>query len=249
MMGNLYGEGNSAGMHAMRNKENKVVGPPGECDCHGTKVSASMLGDTAELTFNSEFPDHIAVRPICQRRSGKKWQFRRHLPGKMPGASAIGLTNAYSSARMTITRQSLNSLFSVAAGVPVALPRFLGDLSLAAARRNLNSQAYPFETLTVHENGPFRSRAILTSETHGGFALDLHESELPAGKMPHPPHQHPHEELLLIREGQIDITIAGKTTRLSSGSAAYIASNELHGWRNTGARTASYFVMALGDDK
>jgi hypothetical protein len=26
MMGNLYGEGNSAGMHAMRNKENKVVG-------------------------------------------------------------------------------------------------------------------------------------------------------------------------------------------------------------------------------
>jgi quercetin dioxygenase-like cupin family protein len=167
----------------------------------------------------------------------------------MPSVSAIGLTNASSSNDMTMTRRSLNSLFSLAAGAPVALPSFFRDLSLAAARRNLNSQAYPFETLGVHENGPFRSRAILTGETHGGFALDLHESELPAGKMPHPPHQHPHEELLLIREGQIDITISGKTTRLSSGSAAYIAPNEFHGWKNTGARTASYFVIALGKDK
>jgi mannose-6-phosphate isomerase-like protein (cupin superfamily) len=167
--------------------------------------------------------------------------------GKMASLSAIGLTNIYSSTPMIITRRSLNSLFPLAVGVPAALPRFLRDLSLA--RRNLNSQAYPFETLAVHENGPFRSRAILTGETYSGFALDLHESELPAGKIPHPPHQHPHEELLLIREGQIDITVAGKTTRLSSGSAAYIAPNELHGWKNTGAGTASYFVMALGDDE
>jgi len=28
---------------------------------NGTKVSASMSADTAELTLNSEFPDHIAV--------------------------------------------------------------------------------------------------------------------------------------------------------------------------------------------
>jgi mannose-6-phosphate isomerase-like protein (cupin superfamily) len=162
--------------------------------------------------------------------------------------SAIGLTNSYSSTSMILTRRTLNSLFPMTAGVPAALPRFLRDVSLAVGRRSLTSQAYPFETLTVHENGPFRSRAILTGETYSGFTLDLHESELPAGKMPHPPHQHRHEELLLVREGQIDITISGKTTRLSSGSAAYIASNELHGWRNTGDRTASYFVIALGDD-
>jgi mannose-6-phosphate isomerase-like protein (cupin superfamily) len=163
--------------------------------------------------------------------------------------AAIGLTNLYSSTRMMLTRRTFNSLFPVTAGVPAAIPRFIRDLSLAVARSSLTSQAYPFETLTVRENGPFRSRAILAGETHFGFTLDLHESELPAGKMPHAPHQHPHEELLLIREGQIDITISGKTTRLSSGSAAYIAPNELHGWKNTGAGTASYFVMALGNDK
>jgi quercetin dioxygenase-like cupin family protein len=149
---------------------------------------------------------------------------------------------------MMITRRTLNQLFSVTAAIP-AVPYFVRNRPRVPSSPNLVSQAYPFEALTVHENGAFRSRAILAGETQGGFVLDLHESELPAGKMPHPPHQHPHEELLLIRAGQIDITIAGKTTRLSSGSAAYIGSNELHGWRNTGAGTASYFVIALGDDK
>ena len=136
----------------------------------------------------------------------------------------------------------------MAAALP-ALPRFFHGLSFAPVVRKLVSQAYPFESLTVHENGSFRSRAILTGKTQSGVALDLHESELQIGRMPHPPHQHPHEELLLIREGQIDITIAGETTRLSSGSVAYIASNELHGWKNTGTHTASYFVVALGNDK
>ena len=77
----------------------------------------------------------------------------------------------------------------------------------------------------------------------------MHESELPAGEAPHPPHSHVHEEMLLIREGLLEVTIGGKTTRLGPGSAAYLASNQEHGWRNVGTETARYFVLALGDDK
>jgi quercetin dioxygenase-like cupin family protein len=131
-------------------------------------------------------------------------------------------------------------LLSIAAGSQEAV---------TASTDALPSGAFRFEDLKVHENGPFRSRQVLKGKTHSGFSLDLHESELPPDKMPHPPHQHRHEEMLLIREGQIDITIGGKTSRLRSGSVAYIASNEMHGWKNTGTSTAAYFVMALGDDR
>ena len=112
----------------------------------------------------------------------------------------------------------------------------------------LESKALKFEDMAARSNGPMRSRAILKGETHGSLLLDLHETELDAGQAPHEPHRHVHEELLMIRTGTLDITIAGQTTRLGAGSVAYIASNELHGWRNSGATAAEYFVLALGVD-
>ena len=118
----------------------------------------------------------------------------------------------------------------------------------APALEPIPTRAFRYEDLPIHENGLFRSRQVLRGTTQDKFPVDLHESELPPGKMPHPPHQHRHEEVLLIREGQVDITIESETTRLGPGSVAYVASNKLHGWRNTGTEAAVYFVMALGSD-
>jgi len=113
----------------------------------------------------------------------------------------------------------------------------------------LPSQALRHEDLPTRKSGTILLRQILNGVTHSGFLIDLHESELPAGEAPHPPHRHIHEELLLLREGTVEITIAGLTTRLGPGSVAYIASGQEHGWRNTGNTTATYFVLALGDDR
>jgi mannose-6-phosphate isomerase-like protein (cupin superfamily) len=55
-----------------------------------------------------------------------------------------------------------------------------------------------------------------------------------------------HEELLFIREGELEVTINGQGTRLGPGSCAYLASNDLHGYRNVGTVPAKYFVLALG---
>jgi quercetin dioxygenase-like cupin family protein len=126
---------------------------------------------------------------------------------------------------------------------------FLAKSRAIAQSPSLPSNTFRFEDLPARKNGPFVSRQILKGATHTGFALDLHESELPPGQMPHPPHRHVHEELLLINEGRIEITVNGKTTQLTPGSVAYMASGDLHGWKNSGTTTASYFVLALGDDK
>jgi quercetin dioxygenase-like cupin family protein len=100
----------------------------------------------------------------------------------------------------------------------------------------------------VRENGPNRQRAVFKGETHSGFPIDMHETELAPGEAPHPPHHHVHEEMILIREGAMEVTISGKKTRLGPGSVAYIASGEEHGWRNVGTTRARYMVMALGKD-
>lgn len=110
----------------------------------------------------------------------------------------------------------------------------------------LPSSTYPFENLKVKENGENRSRDVFDGLTHSGFHIDMHETELAPGKAPHGSHHHEHEELIMIRQGLLEVTISGKSTRLGPGSVAYVASNEEHGWRNVGDTQAHYFVMALG---
>lgn len=105
------------------------------------------------------------------------------------------------------------------------------------------------EDIPPRKSGVIQSRQMFKGGTRSGYQIDLHETELPAGEAPHPPHRHVHEELLLIRDGLLDVNIGGKTARLGPGSVAYLASNQEHGWRNAGTTPAKYFVIALGDDK
>ena len=113
----------------------------------------------------------------------------------------------------------------------------------------LPSKSYSFSELPVRENGPNRQRAVLKGETHSGFPVELHMTELAPGKAPHPPHHHVHEEMIMIHEGTLEVTIAGRSANLGPGSVAYVASGEEHGWRNVGDGRAHYFVLALGQDK
>jgi quercetin dioxygenase-like cupin family protein len=118
-----------------------------------------------------------------------------------------------------------------------------------AAQTPLPSGIFSYDQLKVQKNSTTEIRQMFTGATHSGYRVDLHETVLTAGQMPHAPHRHVHEELLLLREGTLEVTVGTKTSRLGPGSAVYIASNEEHGWKNVGASAAKYFVMALGDDK
>ena len=121
----------------------------------------------------------------------------------------------------------------------------LAAASGQAQSKVLPSKAYKYEDLPVRG----ASRAVLNGETHSGFPIEMHISELAPGQAPHPPHQHVHEEVLMLRSGMLDATILGVTTRVTAGSVLYLASNDLHGWRNPGPDPAQYFVMSLGGDQ
>jgi quercetin dioxygenase-like cupin family protein len=125
------------------------------------------------------------------------------------------------------------------------LPALLAG-SAAAQKTPLGSRMLKYEDLMVRTNGANRQRAILSGPGRTGFDIGLHETELAPGLAPHASHHHVHEEMILIREGTLEVTIAGKSTTLGPGSVAYVASNEEHGWRNVGETRARYFVLALG---
>src|SRR5271155_3380272 len=100
--------------------------------------------------------------------------------------------------------------------------------------KQLPSKAFPFESLPVKLNATNKSHAVLDGETHSGFPIEVHVTELPAGESPHPPHRHVHEEMFLIQTGILDATVNGKKMRLTPGSVCYVNSNDEHGVFNPG---------------
>jgi len=119
----------------------------------------------------------------------------------------------------------------------------------AAQSHALASKTYPFESFPVRAEGQNRFRAILEGETHTGLPIELHMTELAPGQAPHPPHHHVHEEMVLMLEGILEVTVGNQSARLGPGSVAFAASNENHGWHNVGTTRARYFVLAFGRDK
>ena len=95
------------------------------------------------------------------------------------------------------------------------------------------------------ENGPVKGkgRAIFQSPTATLDELEMHVTHLAPGQAPHPPHSHPQEELVIIREGSLEAFQSGKTRRLGPGSVIFQASNQVHGLRNIGDAPATYYVV------
>ena len=138
---------------------------------------------------------------------------------------------------MTYSRRDLSLLLGA-----------LAASGAAAEDTTLPSKTYKFQDLPVKKNSANVSRAVFSGKTHAGYHVDIHLTELGPGERPHPPHHHVHEEMIMIHEGTMEVTISGRTTTIGPGSVAYVASNEEHGWRNVGGTHALYFVLALGRD-
>jgi quercetin dioxygenase-like cupin family protein len=143
---------------------------------------------------------------------------------------------------MPLTRRELCSVFPVA--LMPALHLMQDDPS--AGQGALSSAAYPFDSLPVRTANDAQFRTVLKGKLATGESLEVHETTLPPGGAPHPPHHHLHSEMWLIREGTVELLVNGKTYRLGPGSVGFVHSNDEHGIKNVGATPATYFVVAIG---
>jgi mannose-6-phosphate isomerase-like protein (cupin superfamily) len=129
----------------------------------------------------------------------------------------------------------------------VILPTLLASVRSSAQEQNrLPSEVLVFEDLPVRHSEKLEFRPIVSGKTVDGCKIAVHESALAPKSEPHPPHHHNGEEMFLILEGTLEVTINGKSSHISRGSVAFIGSGDEHGIRNPGETPARYYVVELG---
>jgi len=85
---------------------------------------------------------------------------------------------------------------------------------------------------------------VLEGKTFALEYFEVHASTLEPGKAPHPPHVHDdYEELMIVKEGQVKVTIAGQNKTLGPGSIAFAMPGDEHGIENAGNTQATYFIL------
>jgi quercetin dioxygenase-like cupin family protein len=133
--------------------------------------------------------------------------------------------------------------------VCAALPALLALSHLAAQeKKTIPSKIYQFDELTARDSGSIVIRNMVNGPIFEGCHISVHESDLAPHSIPHQPHRHLHEEMVLIIEGTLEFTINGAPTRAGTGSVLFAGSNDLHGIRNPEDTHAKYFVFALGPE-
>jgi quercetin dioxygenase-like cupin family protein len=90
--------------------------------------------------------------------------------------------------------------------------------------------------------------AIFDDPTPTLDKLEVHVTTLNPGLASHTPHQHPWEEIFLIKEGQVEMSINGRKERAGPGALVFIASHDPHNITNVGAAPATYYVIDFCTD-
>ena len=116
----------------------------------------------------------------------------------------------------------------------------------AGEQKTLQSGSFGFDQLPLRSSNGAQFRSIMRGKTATGENIEVHETTLPSGGAPHPPHHHVQSEMWLVREGTLEFTVNGRTGRLGPGSAGFASSNEEHGVRNPGTTPVTYFVVEIG---
>ncbi|MGO9325780.1 MAG: cupin domain-containing protein [Terracidiphilus sp.] len=86
-------------------------------------------------------------------------------------------------------------------------------------------------------------RTVCSAPTATLENLEIHITTLNPGMSPHPPHKHPNEELIIIRQGTVETLSNGTWIRVGPGSVIFNGSNQPHGFRNVGTEPAIYHVV------
>jgi XRE family transcriptional regulator, regulator of sulfur utilization len=125
--------------------------------------------------------------------------------------------------------------------VSVAAASSIG--TLAAQQHVQKSTVYAWSAAGAKANDWGAVRQVMRAPTPTLDELEIHVSTLDPGKSPHAPHQHQHEELLIVKDGTLETFQSGATRRVGSGGIIFQASNELHNVTNVGSSPATYYVI------
>jgi (S)-ureidoglycine aminohydrolase len=116
--------------------------------------------------------------------------------------------------------------------------------ALMAQADTLTAHVYAWDNLKPEKDSGSLRRQLLDGHTPDLAGLEIHASTLSPGKAPHPPHTHADmEELIIVKEGEIRVTVKNVTKVLGPGSIGYAIPGDEHGVVNTGPGPATYYIL------
>jgi len=129
-------------------------------------------------------------------------------------------------------------------GPLLILSLFVSYSLLAQKTDSLEPKVYYWNKLEAKKEDTRIRRQVLEGSTTSLSYFEVHTSTLEPGKTPHPPHTHEdQEELMIVKEGTVKITINGVSKILGPGSIAFAMPKEEHGIENAGNTQATYFIL------
>jgi len=117
-------------------------------------------------------------------------------------------------------------------------------LSAFSQADTLPARVYVLSSMPVMKDSSRLRVQIMDGRTTLLSNLEAHLTILQPGQAAHPPHTHSNtEELIIVKEGVLSVTINGKTKLLSQGGVSLALPGEEHGAVNAGTAKASYYVI------
>ena len=136
-----------------------------------------------------------------------------------------------------ITRRDLVAAL-VAAGITMAC------VSVAQESGGvLDSTAWKWQDMQAKKTDVGELRSVVRQPTRTLDELEMHITTLNPRTASHPPHTHPNEEMVIVREGTLQAHVNGKEVVVGPGSVLFYASMQPHAVQNVGDTPATYYVI------
>jgi quercetin dioxygenase-like cupin family protein len=114
-----------------------------------------------------------------------------------------------------------------------------------APRPKMGSAVFPWEKMIARPTAVGERRDVAHHATPTLAVFECHITTLNPGAASHEPHRHPQEELIIVKEGTLEVHIDGRAQTGGAGSVFFFGSNDLHGLRSAGDTPASYQIIRL----
>jgi (S)-ureidoglycine aminohydrolase len=107
----------------------------------------------------------------------------------------------------------------------------------------IEAKIYHWADAPVNKKENMEQRPLLEGSSVAFKHIKIHATTVYPHQSPHSIHKHDEEEMIIIKEGELTVTIEGKTQTLGAGSVALMISGEEHGFENKGNSNVTYYVM------
>lgn len=119
----------------------------------------------------------------------------------------------------------------------------LSAVAVSSQENIMDSAIFNWDDIPSKSTKTGSVKSFFRSKTATLEELECHVTTLNPGESSHAPHRHPNEEIIIIKEGNLEALVNGQIKPAGPGAVIFQASNQLHAIKNVGKTPATYHVL------